>query len=164
MSNEILEKVKELSTPSKRNLNVTIVKLRREHKESQVDLAKALDVNVITIWRWENDIDKPSDKHLRALSEHYDVDLESYDFLSEQTAERAKLLISLRVDHLLGQPIEDLTPADQNWLVKVINLFSPNTLVEEKLTVHRSNEKGEVYEAAIKKVHQLMPEGDETDE
>ena len=50
--------------------------LRSEEGNTQLDLAKAVDVSVKTVKNWESDINDPDLSHAIAIADYYDITID----------------------------------------------------------------------------------------
>ena len=58
----------------------TIRQLREEHGMSQAELARALGINQITVYKWERGDHEPRASQLRALAQAFGVSMDEIDF------------------------------------------------------------------------------------
>lgn len=63
-----------------------LIALRRRAKQTQTDLANALDVSLTTVSNWETGAKAPERKNVHAIAEHYGVDWTLFISKAEQVA------------------------------------------------------------------------------
>ena len=139
-------------------LKFTLPYLRKENYPTQEAAAEAFGVSRRTWIRWETGEAEPNQETLVRLAKFFNVELDYVDLTAENTANKAKQIIAEQVEHLSRLPVEAVTHAERSWLIRVVKLLQPNTLVEEKITLHQEVEPGKHLEKAMTKVTQLTGE------
>ena len=87
--------------------------LRSEEGNTQLDLAKAVDVSVKTVKNWESDINDPDLIHAIAIADYYDITMDE--------------LVGRDIgDHLL---LNNLNESDKNRIRKIVRTFSSDSTV-----------------------------------
>lgn len=87
--------------------------LRSEKGNTQLDLAKAVDVSVKTVKNWESDINDPDLIHAIAIADYYDITMDE--------------LVGRDIgDHLL---LNNLNESDKNRIRKIVRTFSSDSTV-----------------------------------
>ena len=87
--------------------------LRSEKGNTQLDLAKAVDVSVKTVKNWESDINDPDLSHTIAIADYYDITMDE--------------LVGRDIgDHLL---LNNLNESDRNRIRKIVRTFSSDSTV-----------------------------------
>ena len=87
--------------------------LRSEEGNTQMELAKAVDVSVKTVKNWESDINDPDLIHAIAIADYYDITMDE--------------LIGRDIgDHLL---LNNLNESDKNRIRKIVRTFSSDSTV-----------------------------------
>lgn len=82
--------------------------LRSEKGNTQLELAKAVDVSVKTVKNWESDINDPDLSHAIAIADYYDITIDE--------------LVGRDIgDHLL---LNNLDESDRNRMRKIYRTFS----------------------------------------
>lgn len=87
--------------------------LRSEKGNTQLELAKAVNVSVKTVKNWESDINDPDLSHAIAIAEYYDI----------------------TIDELVGRDIgvhlllNNLDESDRNRLRKIYRTFSSESTI-----------------------------------
>ena len=82
--------------------------LRSEKGNTQLELAKAVDVSVKTVKNWESDINDPDLSHTIAIADYYDITIDE--------------LVGRDIgDHLL---LNNLDESDRNRMRKIYRTFS----------------------------------------
>ena len=88
--------------------------LRSEKGNTQLDLAKAVDVSVKTVKNWESDINDPDLSHTIAIADYYDITMDE--------------LVGRDIgDHLL---LNNLNESDRNRIRKIVRTFSSDSTVD----------------------------------
>jgi len=87
--------------------------LRSEEGNTQLDLAKAVDVSVKTVKNWESDINDPDLAHTIAIADYYDITI---DELAGRDLG----------DHIL---LNNLNESDRNRIRKIVRTFSSDSTV-----------------------------------
>lgn len=87
--------------------------LRSEKGNTQLELAKAVNVSVKTVKNWESDINDPDLSHAIAIAEYYDITIDE--------------LVGRDIgDHLL---LNNLDESDRNRLRKIYRTFSSESTI-----------------------------------
>lgn len=87
--------------------------LRSEEGNTQMELAKAVDVSVKTVKNWESDINDPDLIHAIAIADYYDITMDE--------------LVGREIgDHLL---LNNLNESDKNRIRKIVRTFSSDSTV-----------------------------------
>ena len=87
--------------------------LRSEKGNTQLELAKAVNVSVKTVKSWESDINDPDLSHAIAIAEYYDITIDE--------------LVGRDIgDHLL---LNNLDESDRNRLRKIYRTFSSESTI-----------------------------------
>ena len=87
--------------------------LRLEKGNTQMELAKAVDVSVKTVKNWESDINDPDLIHAIAIADYYDITTDE--------------LVGRDIgDHLL---LNNLNESDKNRIRKIVRTFSSDSTV-----------------------------------
>lgn len=87
--------------------------LRSEEGNTQMELAKAVDVSVKTVKNWESDINDPDLIHAIAIADYYDITMDE--------------LVGRDIgDHLL---LNNLNESDKNRIRKIVRTFSSDSTV-----------------------------------
>lgn len=80
-------------------------KLRKEHNESQNDIAKFLNVDRTTVGKWENNSSEPDTIKMKMLAKHYNVSMDyllGYNDIKKNTlTEKDKKDIAKQVEDML---------------------------------------------------------------
>ena len=87
--------------------------LRSEEGNTQLDLAKAVDVSVKTVKNWESDINDPDLSHTIAIADYYDITID-------------ELVGRDLGDHIL---LNNLNESDRNRIRKIVRTFSSDSTV-----------------------------------
>lgn len=58
----------------------TIKELREEHNETQLELARVLNVTPVTVYNWERGKFEPKASQVRAIARHYEVSMDDIAF------------------------------------------------------------------------------------
>lgn len=58
----------------------TIEQFRKEHKKTQLDIAKALNVTPVTVYNWERGKYEPKASQVRALALYFGVSMDEIIF------------------------------------------------------------------------------------
>lgn len=88
--------------------------LRSEEGNTQMELAKAVDVSVKTVKNWESDINDPDLIHAIAIADYYDITMDE--------------LVGRDIgDHLL---LNNLNESDKNRIRKIVRTFSSDSTVD----------------------------------
>ena len=88
--------------------------LRSEEGNTQMELAKAVDVSVKTVKNWESDINDPDLIHAIAIADYYDITMDE--------------LVGRDIgDHLL---LNNLNESDRNRIRKIVRTFSSDSTVD----------------------------------
>ena len=88
--------------------------LRSEKGNTQLELAKAVDVSVKTVKNWEADVNDPDLSHTIAIADYYDI----------------------TIDELVGRDLGDrillnnLNESDRNRIRKIVRTFSSDSTVD----------------------------------
>lgn len=88
--------------------------LRLEKGNTQLDLAKAVDVSVKTVKNWESDINDPDLSHTIAIADYYDITID-------------ELVGRDLGDHIL---LNNLNESDRNRIRKIVRTFSSDSTVD----------------------------------
>ncbi len=88
--------------------------LRSEKGNTQLDLAKAVDVSVKTVKNWESDINDPDLSHTIAIADYYDITID-------------ELVGRDLGDHIL---LNNLNESDRNRIRKIVRTFSSDSTVD----------------------------------
>ena len=88
--------------------------LRSEEGNTQMELAKAVDVSVKTVKNWESDINDPDLIHAIAIADYYDITID-------------ELVGRDLGDHLL---LNNLDESDRNRIRKIVRTFSSDSTVD----------------------------------
>ena len=88
--------------------------LRSEEGNTQLDLAKAVDVSVKTVKNWESDINDPDLSHTIAIADYYDITID-------------ELVGRDLGDHIL---LNNLNESDRNRIRKIVRTFSSDSTVD----------------------------------
>ena len=88
--------------------------LRSEKGNTQMDLAKAVDVSVKTVKNWESDINDPDLSHTIAIADYYDITID-------------ELVGRDLGDHIL---LNNLNESDKNRIRKIVRTFSSDSTVD----------------------------------
>lgn len=88
--------------------------LRSEEGNTQLDLAKAVDVSVKTVKNWESDINDPDLSHTIAIADYYDITID--ELVGRDLGE-----------HIL---LNNLNESDRNRIRKIVRTFSSNSTVD----------------------------------
>ena len=87
--------------------------LRSEKGNTQLELAKAVDVSVKTVKNWESDINDPDLSHAIAIADYYDITIDE--------------LVGRDIgDHLL---LNNLDVSDINRMRKIYRTFSSESTI-----------------------------------
>lgn len=87
--------------------------LRSEKGNTQMELAKAVDVSVKTVKNWESDINDPDLSHAIAIADYYDITIDE--------------LVGRDIgDHLL---LNNLDESDRNRMRKIYRTFSSESTI-----------------------------------
>ncbi len=87
--------------------------LRSEEGNTQMELAKAVDVSVKTVKNWESDINDPDLIHAIAIADYYDITMDE--------------LVGRDIgDHIL---LNNLNESDKNRIRKIVRTFSSDSTV-----------------------------------
>ena len=87
--------------------------LRSEKGNTQMELAKAVDVSVKTVKNWESDINDPDLSHSIAIADYYDITMD-------------ELVGRDLGDHLL---LNSLDESDRNRMRKIYRTFSSESTI-----------------------------------
>ena len=87
--------------------------LRSEKGNTQMELAKAVDVSVKTVKNWESDINDPDLSHAIAIADYYDITID-------------ELVGRDLGDHIL---LNNLNESDRNRIRKIVRTFSSDSTV-----------------------------------
>ena len=88
--------------------------LRSEEGNTQMELAKAVDVSVKTVKNWESDINDPDLIHAIAIADYYDITMDE--------------LVGRDIgDHIL---LNNLNESDKNRIRKIVRTFSSDSTVD----------------------------------
>ena len=88
--------------------------LRSEEGNTQMELAKAVDVSVKTVKNWESDINDPDLIHAIAIADYYDITID-------------ELVGRDLGDHIL---LNNLNESDRNRIRKIVRTFSSDSTVD----------------------------------
>lgn len=88
--------------------------LRSEKGNTQLDLAKAVDVSVKTVKNWESDINDPDLSHTITIADYYDITID-------------ELVGRDLGDHIL---LNNLNESDRNRIRKIVRTFSSDSTVD----------------------------------
>ena len=88
--------------------------LRSEEGNTQLDLAKAVDVSVKTVKNWESDINDPDLSHAIAIADYYDITID-------------ELVGRDLGDHIL---LNNLNESDRKRIRKIVRTFSSDSTVD----------------------------------
>ena len=88
--------------------------LRSEKGNTQLELAKAVDVSVKTVKNWEADVNDPDLSHTIAIADYYDITID-------------ELVGRDLGDHLL---LNNLDESDRNRMRKIYRTFSFESTTE----------------------------------
>lgn len=88
--------------------------LRSEKGNTQLELAKAVDVSVKTVKNWESDINDPDLSHAIAIADYYDITID-------------ELVGRDLGDHIL---LNNLNESDRNRIRKIVRTFSSDSTVD----------------------------------
>lgn len=88
--------------------------LRSEEGNTQLDLAKAVNVSVKTVKNWESDINDPDLSHTIAIADYYDITID-------------ELVGRDLGDHIL---LNNLNESDRNRIRKIVRTFSSDSTVD----------------------------------
>ena len=88
--------------------------LRSEKGNTQMELAKAVDVSVKTVKNWESDINDPDLSHAIAIADYYDITID-------------ELVGRDLGDHIL---LNNLNESDRNRIRKIVRTFSSDSTVD----------------------------------
>ncbi len=88
--------------------------LRLEKGNTQLDLAKAVDVSVKTVKNWESDINDPDLSHTITIADYYDITID-------------ELVGRDLGDHIL---LNNLNESDRNRIRKIVRTFSSDSTVD----------------------------------
>ena len=88
--------------------------LRSEKGNTQLELAKAVDVSVKTVKNWEADVNDPDLSHTIAIADYYDITID-------------ELVGRDLGDHLL---LNNLDESDRNRMRKIYRTFSSENTTE----------------------------------
>ena len=88
--------------------------LRSEKGNTQLELAKAVDVSVKTVKNWEADVNDPDLSHTIAIADYYDITID-------------ELVGRDLGDHLL---LNNLDESDRNRMRKIYRTFSSESATE----------------------------------
>ena len=88
--------------------------LRSEKGNTQLELAKAVDVSVKTVKNWEADVNDPDLSHTIAIADYYDITID-------------ELVGRDLGDHIL---LNNLNESDRNRIRKIVRTFSSDSTVD----------------------------------
>ena len=88
--------------------------LRSEKGNTQLELAKAVDVSGKTVKNWESDLNDPDLSHTIAIADYYDITID-------------ELVGRDLGDHIL---LNNLNESDRNRIRKIVRTFSSDSTVD----------------------------------
>ncbi len=135
------------------NLGNKILKIRKDNKMSQEDLAEVLNVTRQTVSNWENGKNYPDITTLVLISDKFNISLDillkgEQRMIKEidkkvKMSKKLKIIIGILVIIIvIGLPLS-------NWITEQIKIYSINNTIQESAMIAKCNYNGERLKLSV---------------